>query len=147
MIDTQLLIDLVSTAEADGVQQLVVGAVIIHEERVLLLKRPGDDFMGGIHELPSGKVEPGEALEVGLAREVTEEAGLVVSAIGAYLGYFDYTSGSGKLSRQFTFVVEVETTEPVVLTEHDEFTWAPLEEELPVTDAVNAVLNTYTATR
>ncbi|MBM7774092.1 8-oxo-dGTP pyrophosphatase MutT (NUDIX family) [Actinokineospora baliensis] len=89
MIDTQQLIDLASTADADGVQQLVVGAVITHEERVLLLKRPGDDFMGRIYELPSGKVEPDETLDVALAREVTEEAGLAVSAIGAYLGHFD----------------------------------------------------------
>lgn len=64
---------LVREAEADGVQQLVVGAVIEDHGRVLILQRPATDFMGGIRELPSGKVEPGEALDQALRREVLEE--------------------------------------------------------------------------
>jgi 8-oxo-dGTP diphosphatase len=79
---------------------------------VLLLKRPANDFMGGIFELPSGKVEPGEDLKPALAREVEEETGLTVAVAMAYLGRFDYTSGSGKKSRQFDFVVTVDAPEP-----------------------------------
>jgi len=143
MIDSALLERLVKEAEADGVVQLVVGAVVEDDGKVLLLKRPADDFMGGIFELPSGKVEPGEDLKTALVREVEEETGLTVAVATAYLGNFDYKSGSGKKSRQFNFVVAVETTEPVVLQEHDEYRWVPIEEELPVTDAVKAVLSKY----
>jgi 8-oxo-dGTP pyrophosphatase MutT (NUDIX family) len=71
--------ELTRTAAADGIQQLVVGAVIRHGSDVLLLKRPADDFMGGIWELPSGKVEPDETLGQAVAREVLEEAGLTVT--------------------------------------------------------------------
>lgn len=135
--------DLVDTACADGIAQLVVGAVIVDDGRVLLLRRPAEDFMGGIYELPSGKVDPGESLDVALAREVAEETGLTVERLGAYLGAFDYLSGSGRPSRQFTFVVTVTANGPVTLTEHDEYRWHPLDEEPPVTDAVQSLLDSY----
>lgn len=66
MVYHALLAELTSAAETDGVQQLVVGAVIHDDGEVLLLRRPADDFMGGIFELPSGKVEPGETLDSAL---------------------------------------------------------------------------------
>lgn len=141
MIDTTLLSDLCAKAHGDSVAQLVVGAVICHDGDVLLLKRPADDFMPGIHELPSGKVEPGEALDAALIREVKEETGLDVADISAYLGHFDYTSGSGKKSRQFNFLVAVNAVEPITLTEHDGYRWTHLGGELPVTDAVREILS------
>jgi 8-oxo-dGTP diphosphatase len=143
MIDSALLGDLTAEARTDGIQQLVVGGIVHDHDRVLLLKRPADDFMGGIYELPSGKVEPGEALDAALVREVKEETGLDVDGIDTYLGSFDYQSGSGKTSRQFNFVVTVAATEPVVLQEHDEHIWSDLDGELPVTDAVQQVFNAY----
>ncbi|MBF6340654.1 NUDIX domain-containing protein [Nocardia abscessus] len=143
MIETTLLEKLTREADRDEVQQLVVGAVVQHGGRVLLLQRPADDFMGGIWELPSGKVDPGEAIDQALIREVKEETGLEVTAITNYLGEFDYQSGSGKRSRQFNFTVEVGHAGPVELTEHDAYTWTSLVEEPPVTDAVKQVLARY----
>ncbi|WP_280267940.1 NUDIX hydrolase [Nocardia wallacei] len=143
MVDSSLLHQLTSDATRDEVQQLVVGAVLQHDGKVLLLQRPTDDFMGGIWELLSGKVEPGEALDQALIREVKEETGLDVARITHYLGEFDYQSGSGKKSRQFNFVVDATATEPVVLQEHDAYTWTNLTDEPPVTDAVKQVLVRY----
>ncbi|MFI5779107.1 NUDIX domain-containing protein [Nocardia sp. NPDC051570] len=143
MVHTSLLGQLTADATRDGVQQLVVGAVVHHDGKVLLLQRPSDDFMGGIWELPSGKVEPGEALDQALIREVKEETGLDISRIGDYLGEFDYSSGSGKKSRQFNFTVNVTSPDPVVLQEHEAYTWTNLIEEPPVTDAVKQVLTRY----
>lgn len=140
MVDAQLIQRLTDDAAIDGVQQFVVGAVVQHNENVLLLQRPEDDFMGGIFELPSGKVEAGESLDVALIREVKEETGLDVSEIRDYLGTFDYLSGSGKKSRQFNFVIDVSSPEPVQLQEHDAYQWTPLTDEPPVTDAVKDVL-------
>lgn len=142
-----LLENLNAEAERDGVQQLVVGAVVQHDGKVLLLQRPEDDFMGGIFELPSGKVEAGEALDTALIREVEEESGLDVAAIRDYLGSFDYTSGSGKKSRQFNFAVDVTAPEPIELQEHDAYAWTALTEEPPVTDAVKDVLSKYREVR
>lgn len=147
MDQPELLEQLTAEAERDGVQQLVVGAVVQHDSKVLLLQRPEDDFMGGIFELPSGKVEPGEALDTALVREVAEETGLSASAIRDYLGSFDYQSGSGKKSRQFNFAVDVAAPKPVTLQEHDAYAWTALTEEPPVTDAVKEVLSKYREVR
>jgi 8-oxo-dGTP diphosphatase len=117
--------------------------VIAKDHKVLLLRRPQSDFMGGIYELPSGKVEPGETLDAALRREVQEETGLDVTAITGYLGSFDYTSGGGKKSRQFNFTTSVTTTGPVRLQEHDAYLWASPDPDAPVTDAIKNVLGNY----
>jgi 8-oxo-dGTP diphosphatase len=140
VLSDALLDGLSAAASADGVQQTVVGAVIRAGNTVLLLRRPRTDFMGGIWELPSGKTEPGETLKAALIREVAEETGLRVTTITAYLGHFDYQSGSGKHSRQFSFSVDIADTAPVTLAEHDAFDWADLSSEMPVTDEVSEIL-------
>lgn len=147
MIEAAFLQQLTNEADADGIQQFVVGAIVQHEGMILLLKRPADDFMGGIFELPSGKVESGETLDQALGREVKEETGLDITAIQAYVGSFDYRSGSGKPSRQFNFAVDVAAAAPVELQEHDAYQWVGLDEAPPVTDAVKDVLARYRALR
>ncbi|MGH3773347.1 MAG: NUDIX domain-containing protein [Pseudonocardiaceae bacterium] len=143
MVDASPLERLGTVAEADGVQQCVVGGVVEDDGKVLLLQRPGDDFMGGIFELPSGKVETGETLDAALIREIKEETGLDVTDIHEYIDSFDYTSASGGKSRQFNFAVSVAQPEPVELQEHDACVWLSLEDEPPVTDAVKEVFRKY----
>jgi 8-oxo-dGTP diphosphatase len=144
MLPSDAYATLVREAEANGIQQLVVGAVIEEHDYVLILRRPATDFMGGIWELPSGKAEPRETLDQALRREVLEETGLIITGIRSYLGSFDYQSGSGKPSRQYNFAVRVERPEPVKLTEHDAYRWADAtDDDLPVTEAVKAVLGTW----
>jgi 8-oxo-dGTP diphosphatase len=146
MTDPGLATKLANEAEREGVQKLIVGAVISDSNDVLLLKRRQDDFMGGIYELPSGNVEPGETLDTALRREVKEETGLDVETITSYLGSFDYTSATGKKSRQFNFTTSVAATEPLRLQEHDAYLWAAPDAEPPVTDAVKNVLASYVQT-
>ena len=99
--------------------------------------------MGGIYELPSGKVEGGESLDVALLREVEEETGLNVSEILQYIGYFDYESKDGRLTRQFNFVVNVSDFLKIRLTEHDRYALSKREElgRYQVTDSVKSVLD------
>ncbi|MFD7239427.1 NUDIX hydrolase [Streptomyces syringium] len=142
-LDTALLEDLARTAERDGITKTVVGAVIADTDgKVLLLHRPTDDYLGGLWELPSGGVDAGETLIEALRREVAEETGLTVTAVGTYLGHFDYRSGSGRATRQFNFTATI-TGETVTLTEHDAHLWADRTQQNKVSSAVQAVLDTW----
>ncbi|APE36407.1 DNA mismatch repair protein MutT [Nocardia mangyaensis] len=143
MIDESVYSNLRIEAERDEVRRLVVGAVVVRHHRVLILRRRRSDFLGGRWELPSGVVEPGEALDDALTREIAEETGLRVTEVSDYLGEFDYLSSSGARTRQFTFVAEVATTGPVTLTEHDAHLWTRLTGELPVSDEVREILGRY----
>jgi 8-oxo-dGTP diphosphatase len=59
---------------------VAVGAVIVHEGRVLLVRR-GKEPMKGRWTLPGGMLEVGETLVEGVAREVREETGLEVEVL------------------------------------------------------------------
>lgn len=111
-------------AQEDGIERFVVGAVIIGPyQRVLILKRPTSDFMGGIWEL-------------------LEETGIVINNIDTYLGHFDYRSGSGKHTRQFNFVTSINDQADIELTEHEAYQWADLSDldQLGITDSVREIL-------
>lgn len=55
---------------------VAAAAVLDVDGRVLIAKRPADKHHGGLWEFPGGKIEPGEGLEAGLARELREELGI-----------------------------------------------------------------------
>lgn len=61
-----------------------VGAVLIHEGKVLLIKR-GKEPLRGRWVVPGGTVELGETLEQALVREVREETGLTVRPVEVVL--------------------------------------------------------------
>lgn len=64
-------------AEAPSEPRVGVGAVLVHEGRVLLVRR-GKQPLRGRWVVPGGTVELGESLEQALVREIEEETGLVV---------------------------------------------------------------------
>ena len=53
----------------------VVAAVIEHEGKILITRRPAGSHLAGLWEFPGGKPGPGETLEEALRREIEEELG------------------------------------------------------------------------
>ena len=73
-----------------------VGAVIVEDGRVLLIKR-GKAPLLGEWSIPGGMLELGETLREGAEREALEETGLVVQATDL-LGVFDRIVPAGEVS-------------------------------------------------
>ncbi|CAF0943796.1 unnamed protein product [Brachionus calyciflorus] len=83
-----------------------------------------NDFLGGLYELPSGKVENGEDSIEALKREIKEETNLNVVSVIRYLGHFDYKSKSGALTRQFNYEVSTDSIENLkLIEEHEKADW------------------------
>lgn len=121
---------LISQAVADRCEKIVVGAVIFFGEAILFIKRADDDFMGGLWELPSGSVDQGERADSALRREIREETGLSI-AVKSTLGWFDYTSQSGRKTRQLNFLCHSSSaTVSLNPAEHSEFRWVTSRDEL-----------------
>ena len=89
------------------IEKTLVGVVIFNnEDEVLLLKRDADDFMNALLELPGGEVVDNDIMH-SLVSEVKDKTNLNVISVDEILPEFDYTSGSGKKTRQLNFVVTV----------------------------------------
>ena len=82
---------------------LGVGAVVLVEGRVVLVKRAHEPLQGEWN-LPGGGVELGETLEQACAREVLEETGLVVE-VGPVIELFDRIMRDADGGVQYHFVL------------------------------------------
>jgi ADP-ribose pyrophosphatase YjhB (NUDIX family) len=67
--------------------EVCVGAVVVHDERLLLVRR-GRGAGRGLWSVPGGRVEPAERLEAAAMREVAEETGLRV-VIERWIGWVE----------------------------------------------------------
>ena len=70
--------------------EVCVGAVVVHDEHVLLVRR-GRGAGVGLWSIPGGRVEWGETLEEAAVREVLEETGVPV-AVGEWIGWVERIS-------------------------------------------------------
>ncbi|HET7931936.1 MAG TPA: Nudix family hydrolase [Rhodanobacteraceae bacterium] len=60
--------------------QVAAGILADARGRVLLMQRLPGKHLAGLWEFPGGKLEPGETIEQALARELSEELGVAVTA-------------------------------------------------------------------
>ncbi|MBX3311897.1 MAG: (deoxy)nucleoside triphosphate pyrophosphohydrolase [Microbacteriaceae bacterium] len=98
----------------------VVGAVIMHEDRILCAQRSFQSSLPGFWEFPGGKVEEDETPRQALERELEEELNISVN-VGDEIttAAHKYEFGTVILT---TFYCEL-LSEEVTLTEHESVVW------------------------
>jgi 8-oxo-dGTP diphosphatase len=112
----------------DGVSRITVGAILRRQQatgpELLILRRAADDEYGGIEELPSGGVEPGETLGDAIFRETLEETGITLTGTPSCHFDFVYPSRRG-VTAQLSFLFDVPGDRPVRIgpAEHDSYRW------------------------
>ena len=97
---------------------MVVGAAVVRGGRVLAARRTAPKSAAGRWEFPGGKVEPGEAEDASLVREVAEELGVAVRVVR-------WLAGAEEVGDRYLLKVAVAALvdgEPEP-TEHDEVRW------------------------
>jgi 8-oxo-dGTP diphosphatase len=103
--------------------QLAVSAAIFRDGKVLLVRRARSPA-NGFYSLPGGRVEYGESLATALHREVDEETGLKIEALGlaGWREVLPSASGGGHYLI-LSFAARWLDREPVLNEEHDDFKW------------------------
>lgn len=95
---------------------------------LLVARRSAPEHLAGLWEFPGGKVEPGEAPEPALVRELAEELGIGVR-LGSELPAEtpDGWPLNDRASMRVWFA-EVTRGEPLPLEDHDELRWVQLQD-------------------
>ncbi|KAF2198669.1 hypothetical protein GQ43DRAFT_443126 [Delitschia confertaspora ATCC 74209] len=116
---------------------LVVGAVVFHEERLLLVQRAASDTFPNLQEFPGGKMDDiDETILHAVARELKEETGLEATKFVRKVGEMDWQRKdrrTGENLKWLKLIFEVKVKEiNVVLdpAEHQQYLFATEEEIL-----------------
>lgn len=106
--------------------ELAVGAVVIDEERLLLVRR-GHGPAAGDWSIPGGRVEGGETLAEALVREVAEETDLEVVA-GELIGWSELIDPGFHVVILDFWATQLTRADPVPGDDAAEARWVPLTE-------------------
>ena len=99
---------------------VVCGVILDASGRYLACRRPQNKHLGGLWEFPGGKVDPGEAPEAALARELKEELEIEVE-VGERLAEVRWKYDTATI-RLIPFFCRIRSGEPVPV-EHTEIRW------------------------
>jgi 8-oxo-dGTP diphosphatase len=119
------------------VPRVGVGAIVIHDRKILLVKR-GIEPSLGLWAIPGGTLKLGETLQECAAREILEETGITIK-VGACVYVFDYfeRDTEGKIKFHYVvvdFAAEYICGEPKGADDAEDARWLSVEElsKLPV---------------
>ena len=122
-----------------------VGAVVLHEGRVLLVRRAGQPSSGR-WSLPGGLVELGETTAEAARREIAEECGCVIHLVGV-AGTFDriVRDAEGRIRYHYVLIDYLAYPESAAITagsDAAEASWVEVDRvhELDVTEGVTDMI-------
>jgi 8-oxo-dGTP diphosphatase len=105
----------------------VAAAIIFRDNQVLIAKRAAHKLLAGYWEFPGGKIEPDEAPETCLVRELAEELQIMVHVNEHLMDHIhDYGDFIIELKAYLCTFREGKLT----LTDHDEVLWVNVNELL-----------------
>lgn len=112
-----------------GLYGIVSAAIIIHNNRVLLIQRASTDEHPNLWEVPGGSANQDETIVQCAVRELREETGLHASEVSRLVGGFDWVDRQGSAQRDwmaFIFLVKVDSANDIRLDpeEHQAYLWA-----------------------
>lgn len=118
---------------SDIVQRIAFKALITNDNNEVLVLREAATYKEGTnigrYELPGGRLNPGEAWQDGLHREVMEETGMEVEIIKPhYVG--EWRPIMNGISHQIIAVFMVcmtKSAKPLLSEEHDDYQWVSKE--------------------
>ncbi|CAL9449853.1 (deoxy)nucleoside triphosphate pyrophosphohydrolase [Streptomyces pilosus] len=100
---------------------VVVGAALWHGGRLLAARRSAPAELAGRWELPGGKVEPDEAPDAAVVRELREELGVDAEATGRVPG--EWPLRTPYVMQVWTARLRPGSAPPRPLQDHDELCW------------------------
>ena len=105
----------------------VVAAIILYDMKVLCVQRGQHklEYISEKYEFPGGKVEPNETNEEAIRREINEELQMNIEVISYFMTVEHQYQDFSITMKCFKCSCE---TDKVVLTEHINYQWLPVEE-------------------
>ena len=100
-----------------------VKGIIIHEQRLLIVRRAVVDFGGGTWECPGGKIDFGELPLDSLVREIEEETQLTVTP-ERLLYASSFLTHPERQIILLMYVCSTHQTDVQLSAEHDAYLWA-----------------------
>lgn len=128
----------------NGSPTVAVGAVVVHDDRLLLIRR-GRRPARGEWSVPGGRVEAGELLAEAVVRELREETGLE-GVCGHLIGVVErFTDGQHFVILDHAVTVLDPATEPVAGDDASEVAWVELHSlaEWPLVDGLLEFLHDH----
>lgn len=115
---------------------IAVKAFILNERGEVLLLREASSYTDGTnigkYDIPGGRIDATESLEVALSREVKEETGLTVlksELLDVHDTFNDKGDETWHIVRLF-YKVSCSEGEVTISSDHDDYLWVPVKEAI-----------------
>ncbi len=115
---------------------VAVKAFVLNERGEVLLLREADTYTDGTnigrYDIPGGRIDAGESLEVALSREVKEETGLSIirsELIDTHDTFNEKGDETWHIVRLF-YKVTCASGEVTLSSDHDDYVWLPIKDAI-----------------